>query len=191
MKKILTLLLSFLLPGIGHISIGRIAVGVAFFLGEVIVANCYAWLVLPFYRAADAFAAPDPAVAWKSSLAIGCFVLLWIGCQAHLVYLLYVRHPDRFMDEKELAFREGLRYYVRDELPEAIRQFERVLSFDPFDRDAYFHLGVCFSRAGRYAKARRRFRKCTELDDDRKWAEEIVDELERIREAVKHQKTKL
>jgi len=189
MKKILTLFLSFILPGIGHIGNGRIAVGVAFFISEVIVANCYAWLVLPFYRAAEAFAAPDPTVAWKSSTTIACFAVLWIGCQAHLVYLLYVRDPERFSDEKELAFREGLRYYVRNELPEAIRQFERVLRYDPFDRDAYFHLGVCFSRAGRYTKARRRFRKCVELDDDRKWAEEIVDELEQIREAVKHRRS--
>ena len=191
MKKILTLLLSFILPGIGHISNGRIAVGVAFFLGEVIVANCYAWLILPFYRAAEPFAAPDPTVAWKSTLAIACFIVLWIGCQGHLVYLLYLRDPERFADEKELAFREGLRYYVRDELPEAIRQFERVLYYDPFDRDAYFHLGVCFSRAGRYGRARRRFKKCTELDDDHKWAEEITDELERIREALKHRKSSI
>lgn len=183
MKKIVTLLLSFILPGIGHISQGRIAVGVAFFLGVVAIANSYAWLVLPYYGASSEFNTPDPTAAWKTALAVACFCVVWIGCQAHLLYLLYLRDPERRKDEMELAFREGLRYYLVDELPAAIGEFERVLRIDPFDCDACFHLAVCLSRAGKYRRARRRFKKCTELDDARKWAQEIGDELERMKGA--------
>ena len=182
MKKILTLLLSFILPGVGHISHGRIAVGAAFFLAEAVILNCYVFLVLPWYGAAEQFNEPDSATAWRATLVLACLAAVWIICQGHLVYLLYPRDPRRFTDEKELAFREGLRYYVRGELPEAIRQFEHVMRLDPADCDACFHLGVCYSRAGSRRRALRRFRKCSELDDARKWSLEIEEELDRLKE---------
>jgi len=181
MKKILTLVLSFILPGIGQIAIGRIAVGIAFFLGEVTLFNSF--VCLQYNTSA-------PPAPWQSGLIVGCFVFLWLGCQAHLAYWLFLRDPSRYNTEKELAFREGLRYYLLDEFSEAMRQFQRVLRFDPCDCDACFHLAVCCSRCGMYRRAKRLFRKCADLDDARKWAEETQDELLLVQEARKQRRLK-
>jgi len=179
MKKFFTLVLSALLPGIGHITKGRVAVGIAFFLSVVTLLDCIAYLE---------FSTPDAPPAWKETMLLGLLALVWLGCQAHLLYLLHFRDPARHHEEKELAFREGLRYYLLDELPSAIRQFERVLRIDPFDCDACFHLAVCLSRAGMYGRAIRRFKKCTELDDTRKWSDEIQEEIQRARDERKQRK---
>ena len=179
MKKILTLILSFILPGIGHILRGKILMGIVAFLAVVTLLDAWAYLE---------FSTPEPSASWKFGLLAGSYALIWIICQAHMGYLLWIRDPERFHDQKELAFGEGLRYYVVDDIPNAIRQFERVLRIDPSDRDACFHLAVCFSRSGMYRRAKRSFRKCTELDDDRKWAVEIEEELGRARQEARQRK---
>jgi len=182
MRKTLTLLLSFILPGIGQITIGRIAVGIAFFLGVVTMFNS---LVCLQYNPSK------PAIPWQTGLITGSLAFMWLGCQAHLVWWLFIRDSSRYQAEKELAFREGLRYYLVDELPAAIGQFKRVLRFDPGDCDAFFYLGACCSRAGMYRRARRFFRKCSDHDDNRKWSVEVQEELLLLKEARRqHRKLK-
>ena len=173
MKKILTLLLSFVLPGIGQIAIGRIAVGIAFFLGVITLFNS---LVCLQYNPSK------PPAPWHTGMIVGCLSFLWLGCQVHLAWWLFLRDPSRHQAEKELAFREGLRYYLVDELPAAIRQFQRVLRFDPGDCDAFFYLGACCSQAGMYGRAKRFFRKCSDHDDNRKWSIEVQEELLLLKE---------
>ena len=175
MKRLLTLLASLILPGVGQVLRGRIAVGIAFFVGFVALLDVFAYA---------AFRTP-PAAEWQIATVLGCLCLVWFGCQAHLGYLLYGLDPNRDAERKELAFHEGLRYYLRDELPEAIRQFESVLRMDRFDRDAHFHLGVCLSRGGSYRRAIRCFKKCIEFDDDRKWAGEVAEEIHKAEQQRK------
>jgi len=173
MKRILTLLLSLVLPGIGQILCGWIAVGLTFFLCEVVLVN--AFIIMTFHL-------EEEPTSWQLRVLVACFAAIWLGCQAHLAWLLFARDTRKRHEQKELAFREGLRYYVRDELNDAVRQFQRVLRLDRFDCDARFYLGVCCSRAGRYCRAIRHLRKCSELDDDRKWALDVQEELRKARE---------
>jgi len=178
MKKLPTLLASLPLPGMGHILMGRIAVGVAFFFGAVVLANA---LILVTFRVV-------PAPRGRQTTVPGAgLCLVWLGCQAHLVYLLYGTNPARHAERKEQAFREGLRHYVRHELTDATRRFQDVLRIDPLDYDAYFYLGLCLSRAGTYRRAIRCFKKCLELDDERKWADDVAEEIARARAARKAQ----
>ena len=176
MKKLPTLLASLVLPGIGHILRSRIAVGVAFFFGVIVLLNVLA------YAAFRAVPAPSGR---QAAVLVGGLCLVWLGCQAHLAYLLYGVDPARHAERKERAFHEGLQHYVRDELTDAIRQFEDVLRIEPFDHDAYFYLGLCLSKAGIYRRAVRCFKKCIEFDDERKWADDVAEEIARAQAARK------
>ena len=176
MRKLPILIASLILPGIGHVVRGRIAVGVAFFLGVVVVTNVYAWA---------AFRVMPPAPEWQRDLLVGGLCLLWAGCQAHLLWLLYIANPARHAARREEAFREGLEHYVRNELADAIGRFDEALRIERFDCDAWFHLGVCHSRAGGYRRAVRCFKKCTEFDDERKWGEEVAQEMRKAQAARK------
>jgi len=176
MKKLSTLLASLVLPGVGHILRGRITVGVAFFAGVIVLLNLLAYVV---FRPA-----PDGPEQQAAVLVCGLSAL-WLGCQAHLAYLLYGVNPAKYARQKEDIFHEGLRHYVRDELADAIRRFEDVLRFESFDYDAYFYLGLCHRSAGRHKSAVRCFKKCVEFDDDQKWAAEVAQELAKARAARK------
>jgi len=171
MKKVLTLIVSFIFPGIGQIVCGRIAAGIAFFLSYVAILNLY---ILMMVATAD-----TPAMLYRV-VVIAVLAAIWLGSQSHLVYLLYIFNPEKYDDEKELVFREGLRYYISGDLADAIRQFERVLQFDNSDFDAYFYLGVCHSRDSNYKLAERFLNRCIEYDESRKWADEVQDELRLI-----------
>ena len=179
MKKLPILLASLILPGIGHILLGRIALGVAFFLGVVVVMNVYAW---------EVFRMMAPAREWQGKALLGGLCLLWGGCQAHVIWLLYIANPARHAARREEAFREGLRHYMRDEFADAISRFEEVLRIERFDFDAWFHMGVCHSRAGNYRRAVRCLKKCVEFDEERKWATEVAQEMQKAR-AARKQKT--
>ena len=182
MKKLPTLLASLVLPGIGHILRSRIAVGVAFFFGVIVLLNILA------YAAFRAVPAPSGR---RAALLVGGLCLVWLGCQAHLAYLLYGVDPAKHTERKERAFHEVLQHYVRDELSRSFRnrrllyRIEDVLRIEPFDHDAYFYLGLCLSKAGIYSRAIRCFKKCVEFDDERKWADDVAEEIARARAARK------
>jgi len=177
MKRIVKLITSVFLPGVAHILLGRIRLGVVIFLAEVVLVDALALVV---FR-------PGPdAAEWKSGVLLGAIGLVWLVCQAHMVYLLYLADPEKHAEQRETAFREGLRYYVQNKLNKAVRRFEMVLRFDPFDRDAWFYLGVCHSRAGARRRAARSFKKCIEYDDSRKWAYEVSEELRRLKARPRH-----
>jgi len=172
MRKILKLITSAVLPGVAHILLGRIRLGVVIFFAEVALLDALA--VLHFR--------PDQlAPEWKTNLLLGAVGVVWLLCQAHMVYLLYLADPEKYADRREMAFHEGLRYYLQDKFDDAIRQFRMVLRFNPFDYDAWFYLGVCHSRAGARRRAARSFKKCVEYDDSRKWAYEVSEERQKLK----------
>ena len=164
------------LPGIGHILRSRIAVGVAFFFGVIVLLNVLAYA---------AFRAEPATSGRRAAVLVGGLCLVWLGCQAHLAYLLYGVDPAKHAERKERAFHEGLQHYVRDELSDAIHRFKDVLRIEPFDHDAYFYLGLCLSKAGTYRRAVRCFKKCIEFDDERKWADDVAEEIAKARAARK------
>ncbi len=62
----------------------------------------------------------------------------------------------------------GLEFYRGEQIREAMREFEETVRIDPRSSDAYYYLGLCQEREGRFEDAIRQFKAAIQLRDELK-----------------------
>jgi hypothetical protein len=173
----LALAISIVIPGVGQFLSGRYGRGVGLFLLFQIFLGGMLYGLLGFPAEAGYSAATGGHVFWAFLL---CLVIVWGYNASRLAAEAWGR--SRRPEEKEAWFKEGLRHYLRDEMPEALKAFARLTRWDRRDADAYFHLAMCYRALGRRKPARRALRRCRAVDEEEKWAWEVAQELDRLKE---------
>jgi hypothetical protein len=170
-SRLLALVLS-LVPGFGHVYLGRERAGLALFtlaaVGGFLVFN--AFLVLESPHRLDVARASAAATA-----------ALWLGAIAHVVYLTSPRRQRRVEEEKVNLLKSGMIFFLRDEMEAAETAFRTCLKLDRGDVEALVRLGVLYARRGQAGPARRTLRRARSVDVEGKWSWEVERELQDLR----------
>lgn len=181
LRHVLAVLLSFAVPGSGHIAEGRPGRGllVFFLFGFAIDA----W----FYAQAQSILPSERALATVPLIrlgAIGLGALLWaFGVLDTAAIALRRRRILTKADVATAHIRNALVACLRDDFPAAAKALQAARRIDDQDPDVLFHLGVVYAGMGQTAKARRAFRGCIRYDHDGKWDTEAQRQLRALESA--------
>ena len=165
-------LIAGLVPGWGPIYWGRERLGLILF---TLFASCFFSFTYSYF-----FYVGPYRLAWVQ-LSTFCWLAVHVASWAELFLRTRpsrVRHEDKL---RANCLKQGIVYYLEDNLAGAIDEFQRALVVDPFDIEAQFRLGVMYSRAGRPREARRWLRRARRYDIEQKWFWELERELKRLK----------
>ncbi len=171
-------LLSAVIPGMGHVAAGRTTRGlIVFFLFGFAVDG---YLYSQALRILPANVAPvEPGLMRTVSLAFaGALWLIALADTARLA--LRRRRIVSRADEATALIRNGLVAYLRDDLAAAAHALHAALRINDRDPDALYHLGVVYAASGHVRKARRALLRCIRFDDEGKWDVEAHDHLQAL-----------
>lgn len=157
-----------IIPGIGHISVGRCLKGVVLFLFFVIFVN--AVFVCRFTPRLDG---SDEMVKG----CIACALIIWAYSFLDVFKIAVWNKRPWIRPSKKKLFEEGMRHYLCDEFSQAKQKFQRILRLDDEDVDAHFLLGLAMMRLGNRRRAVRCFKRALSLDETRKWEWEVSEYL--------------
>lgn len=172
---LIPILLSALLPGMGHIATGRVLKGIAvFFLFGFALDG---WV----YSRAAAVLPPErsllgPAALRNASLALGS--LLWAYAVLDTAAIALRRR--RIAAKAEAAtghIRDALAAYLRNEPQAALASLRAALRINDQDPDALFYLGAIHASLGQARQARKALHKCIRYDHGGKWDAQAQDQL--------------
>lgn len=155
-------------PGWGHIVLGKTLRGFVVFFFFALFAN----FALLSFVAWPALASRYVAPACGAAAAI-----LWVFSVVDLLRLAVWRHRPGLRPLKDEALREGMTRFLADDLPASRAAFMRLVRLDREDPDGHFHLGTVAAAEGKWTEARRHWKRCLAVDVARKWAEEVRAEL--------------
>ncbi len=156
-----------LIPGAGHVLLGRIEKGTLYFVLFFATVNSV-FLI----RVLDDDNKWTAQATWLLFLASGLWFASFIDLIVHLVQW---RPQDP--QERHARFVAAVGHYLRDELPEARLLLTRLLARNPADSAVSLELANVFGRMGQFKKARRILKKCHRLDRCRVWEYQILSKL--------------
>ncbi|MBI3270849.1 MAG: tetratricopeptide repeat protein [Planctomycetes bacterium] len=169
--KVFAVLLS-VLPGLGHILLGRCRRGLVLFTVFAVLVNF--WVVAPVL-----WQGGPPPVERPGLFAAAA--LVWLYSMLDAMRLVYWRERAGVVTRKKHLFLEALAAYVRNDLEGARRRLKRVLRLDRDDPTAHFYLGMVYQGEGKRWRARRCYKRSLALDETKKWRWEISTALEEMK----------
>jgi len=168
------ILLSLIMPGLGHTALGRPVAGSA------ISAAFWAGALVSVWRGVTR---DQPVLDEVFAVAAVGVVLVYVVCQVTLLFAVARAALSRDAPAREMHFRLGLAAATRDESETAERELRRVLALDPTDVEAHLNLGALYARQDRAPLARRHLKRCRRFDAEGKWDWEVDRQLRLLREA--------
>ncbi len=169
--RVLALVLS-LVPGWGHVYLGRERVGLLIFtlvvLGAFVVVN-------------SLLALEGPWRIWLSRPAGAAGLVFWLAGILDVLRMTSPRRLRRIEAEKRDLLRSGMIAYLRDDLEAAERSFRSCLKLDGQEVEALVRLGMVLARRSRPGRARSHLRRARSLDMEEKWSWEIERELRALK----------
>ncbi len=185
--QVIPILLSMLMPGVGHIAAGRALRGILlFFLFGFAIDG---WL----YSQAASVLPPERSaldIPTIRNLSLGLGALLWAFAVLDTVAIALRRR--RILAKADVAdahIRGALVAHLRNEPEAAIKELRAARRINDQDPDALFHLGVIYAGLGQRAKARKAFHQCISYDSEGKWDAHAQEQL-RALEAVSSSKSR-
>ena len=167
--------LSAVLPGCGHIAIGRAARGllIFFLFGFAIDGWLYAQARSIF---PDGAQSPEVVAIRYGAVAFG--LALWALAVGDTTRLAIRRHRRQAHAQKaDERVRAALVAILRDDYPTALKELLAARKSDPLDPATAYHLGVVHATLGNRRKARRAFAECIRLDSDGAWEHKAQEQL--------------
>lgn len=162
-----------LVPGLGHLYLGRHWRGLLVFaLFALAVNGAYFGDVVG-----------DPATGvYVLSLCRGAALAMVAYSILHVAHLgkQFERKPVK--ERKDYHFKRGLTQYLGGAFDGARAEFQTVLRLDPMDVEARFHLAMTYRALGEHRKAAKAFRRCLADDLEHKWKWEAETELKKLTE---------
>jgi tetratricopeptide (TPR) repeat protein len=167
-----TAILLALVPGLGHLYLGRHWRGLGVFALFAFAVNA---MFLAFEGLIDA----------QGSLRLfRCgAVAAWAYSVLHVALLSRQFDQPPGVDRKDYHFKRGLSQYLAGAFEAARDEFRAVLKLDPMDIDARFHLGMTLRAMGQTQQAVRAFRRCLADDVHAKWRWEVDVQMARMKGA--------
>ena len=161
------------IPGFGHLYLGRHWRGLAVFAVFAVAVN-------GMYFAHEM--ATDDIVEYVFSLCRGAAVAMLAYSLLHVAYVSRQFERTSIAERKDYHFKRGQLQYVGGAFDEAKSEFLTVLKLDPMDTDARFCLGISCRALGERREAVKAFRRCLADDLGGKWQWEIGVQLGELKE---------
>jgi len=164
---VVPILLSVVLPGTGHIAIGKTLKGLLIFF-------CFGFAVDGWvYSQAARVLPPEHSVLSipalrRGSIALGA--LLWAFATFDMARLALRRR--RLLAKADVAdghIRDALVAHLRNDSEAALQELRAARRINDQDPDAFFHLGVLYASRGERKKARKALLRCIRYDHEGKW----------------------
>lgn len=160
-----------IVPGLGHVYLGKLWRGIlVFFVFSLAVNGIYFAIVTGY-----------PVVAGG---VFNCFAgaacAMFAYSILHTVYLSARKVPASIRERKEYHFRRGMVQYIAGQFQPAREEFEAVLKLDQMDIDARFHLGMTLAALGDKRLAAKHLKRCLSDDIHRKWEWEVKRQMEQM-----------
>lgn len=160
-----------IVPGLGHVYLGKFWRGiVVFFIFSLAVNGIYFAVVTGYPSAASGVFACFAGAA--------CAMLAY--SVLHTVYLARRTETASRRERKDYHFRRGMVQYIAGAFEPAKTEFEAVLKLDPMDIDARFHLGMTLAALGDHRTAAKQFKRCLSDDINHKWSWEVKRQMEQM-----------
>lgn len=162
-----------IVPGLGHLALGRFAQGAALF--TAFAASLNGVFIGAFWQG-------EEAAWWIRTVSAAAAIAVWAVGFASVLALTVFTDREALRERRDDALRRALVCYLRDELRDAQHELEEALrcDIDRCDADVVFHLGVIARRLGDERRARRFFQRCLACDPSGKWRYEVEKELSRV-----------
>jgi tetratricopeptide (TPR) repeat protein len=163
-------------PGLGHLVIGRSRRGYLFFL---VTTFCWNLAFL------SAFATTPPLGTWSFRLGAIIGAGIWLFSLLDAFRLAVWGRLPRIRRRREEAFRRAVTHYLRHEFPKAREIFDGLLDLDPGDAVTRLYLATLERRAGRFDRAIHHARKALRAAPAHPFHPEIERELLMSQEALR------
>lgn len=170
-----TSILLSLLPGWGHIYLGREGQGLLVFTAAAISGFTLLNATLIYLGELRG------TLIGIASIATAGLFLYSVGDIFRLTAPLRLQRISRRRDQ---LLWEGMLAYLRSDYVGAEQKFLECARLDALDVEPVFRAGVAASRRGAWREARRLFNKARKLDIELKWKWELEEELQRVNEAL-------
>ena len=155
-------------PGLGHVVLGRTGRGVVLFFLFVLFLNVF--LLAPYLVAE----AGVPRTARGSLVAAG---LVWAYAWMDVIHITYWRLRKAFLKKKPRLYCEVHGAYVGNRLDEARSLLKRLVRMDPEEPAGHFYLGIVYRDLGHYWRARTRFKQALWVDPKKAWKPNVLHQL--------------
>ncbi|MBI4712576.1 MAG: hypothetical protein HY762_04655 [Planctomycetes bacterium] len=165
--KLLALLLSVFLPGLGQVWLSRYRRGIALFFSVVILLDL-ALVIIPF---------SVPSLSAIIFILWAFAVIIYIYNLNDIIWVVFLRERRSLAEKKKPLFQEGVKFYLANNLDNAAESFRQVLKLDRDDIDVMFYLALVYKNMGKHGNGRRMFNKCSNLDLNNKWKQQIQAEM--------------
>lgn len=157
-----------IVPGLGHVVLGRCGRGVVLFFLFVFFLNL---TQLAPYVVSEISV---PRTARGSLVAAG---LVWAYALMDIIHITYWRRRKAFLKKKRRLYSEVHGAYVGNRLDEARSLLKRLVRMDPEEPAGHFYLGIVYRDLGRYWRARIRFKQALWVDPKKAWKTNVQHQL--------------
>ncbi len=157
-----------LVPGLGHVVLGRCARGVFLFFLAVMFLN-------------GAFLAPYLArTSNPTRFARGCLGaagLVWAYTLLDVFHITYWRRRKAFERKKRELYFEVHQAFAGHRLEDARRLLKRLVRMDPEEPAGHYYLGLVYRALGRRWRARKRFQQALWVDPEKRFKADVQRQL--------------
>lgn len=153
-------IVSIFFPGLGQVLLSRHFKGIIMFFSYVILLDM-GLLILPFIL---------PEISPPSvTICIALAVLIYLYNLWDIFNIVYYRHRNSLKEKKTLLVKQGIIYYLKNDMVHAHKEFVRAYKLDKDDIDVIYYLSVIKDALGKTGQASYLLNKLYHLDFDKKW----------------------
>lgn len=153
-------ILSILFPGLGQVLLSRYLKGVLIFFSTIILLDL-SFIIFPFIL-------PNTHYQLNNILKISA-VLIYLYNLGDIFNIVYYRHRAFLREKKELLIKQGLTYYLQNDIDSAHKEFIKAYKLDKDDIDTIYYLSKAKKLLGKTIQEKRLLRKLVKFDFNYKW----------------------
>jgi len=157
-------ILSLFFPGLGQVLLSRYLKGLFIFFSVIILLDL-SLVILPFM------------LGWQDSAQIRTTgIILVASLYLYNVWdifnIVYYRKRKSLKARKDILLKEGIKYYLQNDLYGARKELKNALKLDSDDTDVLYYLFRIEESLGEGARKKRILNKLSLLDFDKKWVQQ-------------------
>lgn len=162
----IALIISIFFPGLGQVLLSRYLKGLLIFFFTVILLDL-SLLIIPFLF---------PTLhALRSEFTLKGLYLLSVCIYLYNLWdifnIVYYRKRKSLQEKKKVLLKQGIKYYLQNDLYAAQKELKRALKLDNDDIDILYYLFRIEGFLGETAREKRLLNKLSLLDFDKKWVQ--------------------
>ena len=159
-------ILSIFFPGLGQVLLSRYLKGLIIFFSIIILLDL-SFIIIPFV-VIPATDSAGPTICFTFNM-VSVFVYLYNLWD--IFNIVYYRKRKSLRKKKDILLKEGIKYYLQDDLYSARKELKRALKLDKDDIDMLYYLFRTEKSLGEAVREKRLLNKLNLLDFDKKWVQ--------------------